>query len=153
MTPAEKRRRNFRDVVAVTTAAIGLAIAILAGYLALGATSENQRDLRDTNATQLVTCQIGNRTRPQLAINTLVAVDAVLEKAGATLEQRREFAAAQVMRLRPEVASRTGSLGQRDCNGDGQIDQRDWLDGEPPPPLVGHDGLPHLETDPTGGTP
>ena len=107
------------------------------------------------SASVLRTCQIGNKTRPQIERNALVAIDAALDRLHAPVRIRRDLARAQVDRLAGEMVV-GGSIGFRDCDGDRRIDRGDFLPHEPPPPrtadgrprLLGPDGLPHVITHP-----
>ena len=107
------------------------------------AAADTDRAARIGAARDLGTCRLGNRNRPQPAINLLVVVDSVLERFGLPPEARKAAAASAVARLAPERGI-NGSVGPRDCNGDGYISALDYPPGQGPRPLLGPDGLPTI---------
>ena len=149
--------RRFWTVVFLTLASIviSVAISVWAITTAKGAPDEAARRLaRDTASSVLITCQTGNRTRPQLAINQMVGIDGILTlNPKITLDVRRQVAAAYIHALEPELAPGR-SIGFRDCNDNGRIDRGDFLADEAPPAgwekgvpdLLGPDSIPHVES-------
>ena len=142
-----KRPENIRLAASLVAALCGIALGVWALTLAQSAQGENRRDISDTQIEQLTTCQLGNRNRPQIAINTLIATDGILRAFGASVEDRQRAAAGAVEALRPELAEGR-SIGPRDCNDDGRININDYYEGRQPPDLLGPDGLPNLEETP-----
>lgn len=141
-----RRRAFWRDILAGFAAAVGIAIAVYAWAGVQNAQENNTADI-------LTTCQTGNRTRPQLAINQMVGIDGILTlNPKITIDVRRQVAAAYIHALEPELAPGR-SIGFRDCNDDGRIDRADFLADEAPPDgwqkgvpeLLGPDAIPHVE--------
>lgn len=150
-----RRRRSFqRDVIAITAAVIGLAIAAYAWWGVRDAQADNRRDLLATAQADLRSCQSENRTRPQIQVNVMVGIDGVLRlNPNITIGDRRRVASAYIDALKPELAPGR-SIGFRNCDPreDDTIDRLDFLPGETPPDgwesgvpeLIGTDGLPHV---------
>lgn len=151
-----KRPENVRLAASLVAAGCGIALAVWALTIAQGAQGDNRRDIRDTTAAVLLSCQTTNRTRPQIQVNAMVGIDGILKLNPALgIDVRRRVAAAQVQALEAELQPGR-SIGFRDCNANARIDRRDFLPDETPPDgwrsgvpeLLGADGLPHVKETP-----
>lgn len=119
---------------------LGFGTAIFATIQASGADDRAlERVKREAVAeafkADLNTCRTGNRTRPQIAINSLIINDGVLRGFGATVAQRRVGARLAVESLGQEIGE-NGSAGPRDCDKSGTIGPGDYQPGVAPPVFI-----------------
>lgn len=152
-------RRVFAVVVVTSVAIVcaGFAVAVAAIVIGSGAddralaqvrrdaAADADRARREAAAADLRTCRIGNVTRPQIAVNTLVIVDGVLRGLNAPIEVRRAAARGAIVALDEQLA-RDGSAGPRDCNHDDEITRADYPPKVGPQPILGDNGLPRGAT-------